>query len=294
MVCFFQVKECRHHYLSVMTTTTRPPPLTPNDPSLTLCMSVYVAAYVKLLQEVDDVRWLQEHKVDFFLCDQLWVQSLLLPPTDSSRTTPVEHKTYCSIISAGVEAGAELRSMDWAVQCFIHRYLVSPTSSPRYGVAWPNSYSPAAGGTTTSSGSSKKKGGLLPLLSGGTTGQVYYCKYDVDRYEVGDVVKVASSSSYRNHPSPEGRGGGSNTSSSGVQYGRIKAIHLVEGGGNNNKASSSTLDIQMFEQSNAKDSYELMETTTSSSGTTTSRVEIVRLRGKIVLVEKEGALYEVL
>jgi len=201
-------------------------------------------AFVKLLKEVD-AGWLKEQKVDFFLCDQLWVQGLPL------SKDPIEQR-YCSIIHAGVEAGVELCSMDWAVQVFINRRVISPITSPRYTVSWPH-----------------HRGDMKYLTN---TTQVFYCKYGTDRYEVGDVVKVSTRSS---SPEMGGRGGSGGSSGSSLQYGRIIAIHLDSKWG-----KASTIELQEFEQSNPSDTYELTETTRRV------KVEVVRLRGKVVLVEQ--------
>lgn len=126
------------------------------------CFACLPAAYVKILQEVDRA-WLREQKVDFFLCDQHWVQDL-------AEAKGGDELRYQGVIKVALEKRIQLRTMDWAVQCFIEGKALDPESCPRYLVNWPKAHP----------GSKKTSPNRYPE-------ELFWFKLAKERYEVGQA-----------------------------------------------------------------------------------------------------------
>lgn len=209
---------------------------------------------MRLLQEVD-VSWLREQTVEFFLCDQYWVKEL-------AEAKGGNEQRYQAIITAALEADVELRSMDWAVQCFIEGFVINAHGRSRYLVTWPHR-------GKGSSGTKKVSPHRYPE-------EMFWFKYGSERYEVGDVVKIQpppDSSNKARHTSPgSGKRPHKDTK---VQYGKIKKIAMESAGD-----KCPTIWVQTLEQSNPEDGYELSQ----KAGET--KMDASRLKGKIVLLDR--------
>lgn len=190
------------------------------------------------------------------MCDQHWVQNL-------AEAKSGDEVRYQGVIKVALEKRIQLRTMDWAVQCFIEAKVIDPESCPRFLVNWPKGHQ----------GSKKTSPSRYPE-------DLFWFKLAKERYEVGDVVKMSPPSDKQPRGTSPGSASAKRTSRDvKFQYGRIKRITIES-----SADKLPTVHVQILEQANAADRFEL----TSKAGAT--GVEAARLKGKIVLLDRANYL----